>query len=107
MSFKTYEKASITSCKVCEMNEEHVYALLQCFHLLFSSLLQLVVVVYVVVVLWLVSSNFRQAASNARERGNSGFNTVARNIVRKVANFQGINRLETRIMRLVKLPMSA
>jgi len=54
--------------------------------------ISLVVVVYVVVVLWLVSSNFRQAASNARERGNSGFNTVARNIVRKVANFQGINR---------------
>ena len=102
------KKRALTSCKVCEMNEEHVYyALLQYFHLLFSSLLQLVVVVYVVVVLWLVSSNFRQAATNARERGNSGFNTVARNIVRKVANFQGINRLETRIMRLVKLLMSA
>ena len=50
---------------------------------------QLVVVVYVMVVLWLVSSNFRQATTDSTS---TGFNAVARNIVRNVVNFQSNNR---------------
>ena len=48
---------------------------------------QLVVVVYVMVVLWLVSANFRASVSSVAGSGNS----LARGVIRHVVNSRGNN----------------